>query len=67
MASDVMFAMMFLGGADPNRYKQRFENHELMYLEGQNQYILVHWLMRISYCLTGQSSHQEMLAAPMMV
>jgi hypothetical protein len=38
MASDTMLAMMFLGGADPNRYKQRLENLEVMYLEGQNNY-----------------------------
>jgi hypothetical protein len=38
MASDTMLAMMFLGGADPNRSKQRLENLEVMYLEGQNNY-----------------------------
>jgi hypothetical protein len=54
MASDVMLAIMFLGGADPNRYKQQIENLEVMYLEVRTT-ILVHWPMHISYCPTGQA------------
>jgi hypothetical protein len=38
MATDTMLAMMFLGGADPNRYRQRLENLEILYLEGRNNY-----------------------------
>jgi hypothetical protein len=38
MATDTMLAIMFLGGADPNRYRQRLENLEILYLEGQKNY-----------------------------